>query len=208
MLHANFIILAIILRASGTLSYMISVLRGQTRPHIVSWFFWGLAPMMAFFAQWQEQGVITPQAWVTFALGLGPFMILGASLVKHKPDWSFTKLDVVCAILAATGLIVWQLTNNPMLALMLGMAADIAAGVPTYTKAYRSPGSEYAPAYFITSIAMAITLLTITEWKFVVYAFPLYMLIGNALMAAIIIIKPLLLTFRESETGTVVTDAS
>lgn len=192
MLHANFIILAILLRASGTLSYLISVLRGQTKPHMISWFFWGLAPMMAFFAQWQEQGTISPQAWVTFALGLGPFLILGASLVKNKPDWSFTRLDIVCAILAATGLILWQLTDNPMLALVLGMAADLAAGIPTVLKAYRDPESEHAPAYFISTAAMVITLLTITEWSFFTYIFPLYMLSVNVLMSAILTIKPAL----------------
>lgn len=191
MLHANFIIIAIILRASGTISYLGSVLRGEAKPHMISWFFWGLAPMIAFFAQWQEQHVISPQAWVTFALGLGPFIILGASLVKNKPDWSFTRLDIGCALLAGAGLILWQLTDSPVLALVLCMGADLAAGLPTVIKAYRKPESEYAPAYFLSSIAMVVTLLTITQWNFVTYVFPLYMLAVNVLMSGILTLRPL-----------------
>ena len=50
-------------------------------------------------------------------------------------------------------------------------------------KSYRDPSTEYALPYLLSAGSMVITLLTIRDWSFTVYAFPMYMLAVNIVLA-------------------------
>src|SRR5258707_15432889 len=97
MLDAGLVYLAIGLRLTSGLTYALAVFRGQARPNNVTWFFWGASPIIAFAAQAQTTG-LSPQAWMTLALGLGPLVIFMTSLIKNKGIWRFNKSDIICAI--------------------------------------------------------------------------------------------------------------
>jgi hypothetical protein len=85
-------------------------------------------------------------------------------------------------MLAGVGILLWQITNDPVLAIVFSIAADILASLPTIRKAYYDPDSEYEYPYLLSAISMVITLLTIKSWAFTTYAFPLYMLVINVVL--------------------------
>ena len=51
MLTSGFIFVAILLRLMAGGRYLISTLRGKTKPSIVSWSLWSLTAIIAFAAQ-------------------------------------------------------------------------------------------------------------------------------------------------------------
>lgn len=180
MLPAWFIFVAITIRIYGGFGYIWGVLKGKAKPNPITWFIWGLTPMIAFAAQLQEG--VGYEAWMTFALGAGPLCVFLLSLFKSRSSSHFTVFNIGCGVIALFGIVLWQLTNNPLLAIVFSIVADIFASIPTIRKGYRHPHSEYALPYLLSIISMIITLLTVSNWTFATYAFPLYMLLINLVL--------------------------
>ncbi len=177
MLPAWFTVFSIAIRLIGGAQYAWGVVVGKARPNPITWFLWGLTPLIAFFAQIQHG--LNAQALVLLALAASPLVISALAIIKYGMREHITLFSVVCGTLAVVGIILWQVTSIPELAIMFSIAADIFATLPTRQKAYRNPASEYAWPYMMSVISMLITLLTIRDWQFLVYGFPLYMMLVN-----------------------------
>lgn len=184
MLGPAFIFVAIALRLVAGASYFVAAVRGSVQPNPVTWLFWGLSPLLAFAAQ---LGSLQPTSWVTLGLAIGPLLIFTVSLTKsRKQRWRLDAFDKLCGASAAIGLLLWQLTSDPLLALVFSILADILGGLPTVHKAYLRPDTERALPYFISMMSMIVTLLTIKEWHFISAAFPVYILIINTIIAGLV----------------------
>lgn len=180
MLGAEFLIFAVVLRVLAGFDYLRATLKGNAQPNPVTWFFWGLAPLIAFFGQIQHG--IEPTAWMTLALSIGPLLIFIISVTKKGARWRIGLFDILCGISAAIGLALWYITSDPTMALLFSILADILGGLPTVRKAYLKPDSEKALPYLLSVSSMIITLTTIHSWHFTNYIFPVYILLINALI--------------------------
>ncbi|HSX42828.1 MAG TPA: hypothetical protein VLF59_01955 [Candidatus Saccharimonadales bacterium] len=188
MLSPNFAVLGAIINLAGCLSYAWDTLRGRTKPNRVGWSLWAFAPLVAFAAE-MAGGVPIQQSLMTFSAGLGPALVLLASFVSRTAYWKIRPFDWACAGLSIAALILWWITGKGNIAILFSICADILACLPTATKAYTHPDTE-SPAAFVTgAIGAALTILTIAEWKFANYAFATYLLIANACIAGIILIR-------------------
>jgi len=172
MIDERFVYLAFLFNLSGTASYLYAVIKGKARPHKVTWFLWALAPLIAFAAQ-LAQGVGI-SSLLTFSVGFGPLLIFTASFFSKKSDWKITKFDLFCGLVSVLALILWALTQDAFIALLLAIAADGVACLPTYIKAWHHPETEDYRAYLFAVIASLITLASLQTWTFVFYAFPLW----------------------------------
>ncbi|HSX28764.1 MAG TPA: hypothetical protein VLF60_04935 [Candidatus Saccharimonadales bacterium] len=178
------IIIAILLRLSAGAAYIHAVVTGKAKPHIVSWFFWGLTALIAFGVQ-LTQGV-GPAAFVTLALGIGPVIVFTLAIVKGLHRITFTFIDKLCAVLTAIGILLWVFTKDPMTALWLSICADMVSGVPTIIKCYYRPDSEHALPYSMSVASMIVTLISIHHWTVAAVAFPAYILGTNLLFTTLI----------------------
>ncbi|HET8670214.1 MAG TPA: hypothetical protein VFM05_06165 [Candidatus Saccharimonadales bacterium] len=178
MLPAWFVVFSVFIRIFSGGRYAWGVLRGKARPNPITWFLWGLTPMIALGAQLQEQG-FGSQAIVLFALGLSPLVICSLTIATQGLRQHLDAFTLTCGGIAGIGIVLWQITDQPTIAIAFGILADIFATLPTLQKAYKDPSSEYAFPYLLSMVSMAIALLTIDKWVFAVYAFPLYMLCIN-----------------------------
>jgi hypothetical protein len=175
MLSSNFAIFGALLSFAGTISYVIDTLKGKTKPNRVSWLMWAAAPLIAFAAE-LTQGVGV-QSLFTFVSGFGPLLVLAASFVRRKSYWKLTKFDFICGILSALALTLWAITGKGDVAILFSILADLFAATPTIVKSYKAPQTENAVAFFAGAIGGAIVLLTIKNWTFANYGFPLYILL-------------------------------
>lgn len=190
MLDTGLIIAAIGLRLAAGLHYFVATSKGKVQPNPITWLFWGLAPLVAFFAQIQAGA--SENAWTTLALAIGPLSIfVAALLVERRKRWHISRFDFGCGTLAVAGIILWQITANPSVAIVFGILADIAGGIPTVIKSYRAPRSERALPYFLSILSMILTLASLKEWTFIHSAFPIYILGINVLLFSLIASAPL-----------------
>lgn len=187
MLSENFIYLALIFNIIGNFSYLKAVIQGKAKPHKVTWFLWALAPLIGFAAQ-VSQGVGLPSL-MTFAIGFGPLLVFAASFLNRKSDWKINNFDWFCGSISILAIVLWFITKDAMLALILSIAADAVACIPTLIKSWHFPETEEYKAYLFAGISALITTLTIHDWNFQTYAFPVWTL-------AICIIFVILIKFK------------
>lgn len=177
------VIVAAAIRVASGARYAGGVLQGSARPNWMSWSLWGLTAMVACVAQLNDGA--GPEALVTFVLGATPLMVCALAVAKGRAESGGMGLTVGCAAITMVGIVLWQLTANPVLAVLFCIVADLFASLPTLVKAYFDPDGEYPLPYLMSAAAMAVTLLTVERWTFTVYGFPLYMLVVNTAIFSI-----------------------
>lgn len=187
MINENFVLLGVLLQFLGGSSYLLLTLKGKVKPNRITWVLWALAPMIAFAAE-IKQGVGI-KSLVTFMAGFMPMLILIASFISKKSQWKLGMLDFVCGTLSFLGLILWIATGVGNIAIFFGILADGLAGFPTLVKAYFFPETESYFIYTCGAISSSIALLTITNWNFANFGFPLYLVIFNITCASLIWFK-------------------
>lgn len=172
MLNENFIILGALLSFYGGLSYLIDTVKGKTKPNRVTWFLWALAPMIAFAAQLEKGVGLT--ALMTFMAGFNPTMIVLASFINKKSYWKLNKMDYVYGSISIFAIIIWQVTGEGNLAILFSIIADAFASLPTVIKSYKEPETENSTIFLFGMINSGLTLLTIKDWSFAQWGFPVY----------------------------------
>jgi len=186
MLPAWFVIFSVAIRLIGGTQYAWGVLHGKARPNPITWFLWGLTPIIAFFAQLSHG--FSAQSLVLLTLGISPLVICVITLSKYNTREHFTPFSISCAALALVGIFLWQITAVTEVAIVFSILADIFATLPTLHKAYKDPSSEYSFPYLLSVVSMVIALLAVQDWVFTEYAFPLYMLGVNIILFAFAIL--------------------
>ncbi len=172
MIDEKFVFLAVVLNLWGGFNYLVSTLKGETRPNKVTWFLWGLAPLIAFAAQ-IVQGVGL-SSLMTLTVGLSPMVIFLASFINKKSEWKISKFDLSCGAVSLLALMLWSITQIGNIAILFAILADGLAAVPTLIKSYQAPETENYQAFLFAGIAAIITILTVKDYNFANIAFPVY----------------------------------
>jgi hypothetical protein len=181
MIPEYFAVVGAVIGSIGGFYYLFETIMGKAQPNRVTWFLWGLFPMIIFVAQ-RAQGV-EGLSWASFAAGFTPFLILLASFINKKAYWKTEPRDYYLMGAAIAGIGLWALTDNPNLAIILALVADMFAGLPTFIKAYKHPQTESWVAYAISTLGFGLSILAIQTYTFENYAFVIYLFLMNGLLA-------------------------
>jgi hypothetical protein len=184
MISENFVFLAAALNLIGSLGYVRDTLWGHTKPNRVTWFLWALAPLIAFGAMIDEE--VGVQSLMTFMVGFGPLLVFVASFVNRKSVWRLGRFDYICGALSLIGLLLWLITGEGVIAIAFAILADGLAAAPTVRKSYIAPETESGLVFLLSAISAGVTLLTIDEWNFATYGFPVYILLVCVLLFSLI----------------------
>lgn len=184
MLPSYFVYVAVVINIIGTLGYIFTTFQGKSKPNRVTWFFWFLIPLITAFAQ-LNQGVGI-QVLLTLSSSLLPLTVLLASLFNKNAYWQTKKQDYILAVFVVLAIMLWQLTKNASLAIILSITADGLASFPTMKKCFTHPETENVLAYGLTFLSGITTLFTIQEWSFAELSFPLYLTVITGIMALLI----------------------
>ena len=167
--------------------YAWASIRGRIRPNKVSWLLWTVAPAIGFFAAlskgwtWGEFPVL-----VSFA---STGLIFLCSFVNRKSYWAIERFDIICGTLSVVALIVWGLTKNPALAIVLAILSDIMASIPTLVKSWRYPETETWEPFAAGVFNAGTSFFAMTIWSFTTLTFPIYLVVINAALALVVLRK-------------------
>jgi hypothetical protein len=172
VLDVHFVILGAACGLAGQGWYVRDTLRGTTQPNRVTWTLWGAAPMLAFAVEVHDR--VGLRSLMTFTVGVGPLVVVAASLLRHRGGWRAGPLEWVCGGLSVAGTAIWLGTRQGLVAIAASIAADALAAVPTVVKSWRAPETESVSAFLGSALNALLTLLTVTTVSAAVVAFPAY----------------------------------
>lgn len=184
MLNENIIFIGIALNIIFIFFYIKSIFKGNTRPNLVSWFVWMLAPFVGVFLQLKGGAGLSVLA--TFMPGFVPFLVILFALFKKNAFWKINSFDLICGLFSIMALIIYFQTQNITLAIIFAILSDGLAAIPTLIKSYTNPESESYFGYIGGIITNIFALLIIKDWTFSIYGFSLYFIFINILIISVI----------------------
>lgn len=178
-------VLAAVLNVSGTVPYVRDIFRRRTKPERAMWWIYAVLFGVLFFAQ-----VDAGAGWL---LLITATYVLAAILIAVLSVWygygRLHKRDVISFGIAALGLVLWALTSDPLLAILMVIVVDFAGFWLTIVKTWHAPHSETLLAWQLSFVAAIVSIFSIDTWKLSVLIYPVYSVLGIALLIAIIIAR-------------------
>ncbi|MEK7539449.1 MAG: hypothetical protein AAB595_02325 [Patescibacteria group bacterium] len=177
MLPQNIIFVGVFLNLFCSIWYIKNIFYGQTKPNLVSWFMWMLAPFIGFFLQLKAGAGFSSLG--AFMAGFGPFLVIIFSLFNKKAFWKIQFFDLVCGFFSIIAVIFYLITNNLGVSIIFAILSDLLAYIPTFIKSWKFPETETSSIYIGGVINNILSLLIIKNWIFTIYSFSAYLVLAN-----------------------------
>lgn len=181
MIDSRFIWLAVALSAYGGANYVVATWRGKVSPNRVTWGLWAIEGLLAFGVELQSH--VGASALTTMMLGVVPVVVVIASYRRRAGAWELGPFDLVCGVVALSGVLAWLVINQATLALVSFTAADTIAALPTLRKSWIAPQSEKPAPFLMGTLNCVITLLVLRHFTTSGALFPGSVLVVDAIIA-------------------------
>ncbi|MDJ0919994.1 MAG: hypothetical protein QNI84_02625 [Henriciella sp.] len=175
---------ALILTFVAFYPYYRAILREETKPHVFTWFIWGVGTVIVFGAQLSDGAGIG--AWPIGVSGLLTFGVAILALRKAA-DTSIVRMDWVFLVLAASALPLWFLTETALSAVIVLTLVDLLGFGPSVRKAYELPHEENALFFAIGAVRNAFVLLALEHFSWTTALFPAAVGVACLLFVALIL---------------------
>ena len=175
--------LAGLLSLAAFVPYILTTLRGQTRPNRATWWIWttnGLVLGASYYSSGAENTV-----WVPVSYVVGPLVTALLAIRHGEGGWS--PFDRNCMLLAGSGLLLWWLFESPLVALVMTLGVDFSGALPTIRKAHRAPETEDRLAWALFIVGNTVNLLAVERWQFAIAVYPVYMFLASGTIAALVL---------------------
>ncbi len=154
-------------------TYIRSILKGETHPHVFSWLNWAVMISIGAYAQLKLGG--GPSVIVLVMVAIVCTFITFLSLKYGEKD--ITRSDKIAFIGALLAIPVWQLTRNPFFAVLVVIFIDCLTWYPTVRKTWVRPYSEPPGSYFWAGLRYFFALLAVPEFTAEKLAYPFFLMV-------------------------------
>jgi hypothetical protein len=162
-------VIAIALTVAAFLPYILSILRGDVRPHVFSWIIWSITKGIVFLAQLEDDA--GAGAWPIGVSGGITLMIALLAYLK-RADITITRTDRLFLVAALSSLPFWYVTADPLWAVLILTTVDVFGFTPTIRKAWHLPYSESLLFFTLYTIRNLITILALEHYSVTTVLFP------------------------------------
>lgn len=178
-------IIAALLAALSTIPYLIDIVRGKTKPNIVSWFTWTMLTIISGSAALAADEPKTALLLYGNSVCTGLVVIFGLRYGYVR----FTRFDVLCQVGALFGLAFWLAFNSPVIGIIIPIIIDFIGLMPTLRHAWHKPGEETWQTFAIGTVASTLTVVALTRYNVVSLLFPLYIILANSVIVSTVIYR-------------------
>lgn len=176
---------AVVLTFVGYIPYIVDTIKGKTKPHIYTWFIWGLVTAIAFGLQIADKA--GPGAYTTLAAAIVCFIIFLFGLRQGNKD--ITSSDSVFFLLSLLALVLWLFAKQPVLSVILVSVIDMLGFVPTVRKSWHKPHEETLISYLTNTFRFGLALFALERYTLVTMLYPVTWIIANGLFSVFLIVR-------------------
>lgn len=177
--HIVLAALSVVLEVGSLIPYLRSMARGDTRPNAVSFGLWTVLQAIAFTAQ-----ASAGASWSLIVVGVltGSTLLITILALTGAGYRKYGLVDWLCLVSAIIAIIAWQVTGDPVAAIVFAIIGDICAVTPTIVKTYREPHTEHAGAWGLITLGTFFGALSTEKIDAANLAFPIYLTVGNGVI--------------------------
>lgn len=175
-------IIASILAIIGNTSYLRDVIKDKVKPHPYTWFIWSIVSMTTFFGGIEKgagigalpTGIAEGFTIIIFLFSLKYLFKRGAGHIRVVDNY-FLAISLL-------GLIPWVLTNDPTISVVIVVAIDVVAFIPTIRKTWKHPKTEKPLLYSMNVLRHGLTLLSLGSYNIATTIHSIAMIFTNTVM--------------------------
>ena len=184
MLPEKIIYIGVLINLICTVWYIRGIFYSGTKPNLVSWFIWTLAPFIGVFLQLKAGAGLSTLS--VFMAGFGPLLVLLFSIFNKNAYWKITRFDLTCGLISLLALVLYIFTHKLGISIFFAIFSDGLAAIPTIKKSWNFPETESSSTYLGGIINNTLSLLIIKNWIFSIYSFSVYLIIINIIIISTI----------------------
>lgn len=178
-------VIAVLLTFVGYVPYLRDTIGGKTKPHVYSWFLWGLVTAIAFALQISDNAGVG--SLVTLAAAIVCFIIFLFGLKIGKKD--ITRSDTIFLILALVAIVVWVFAKQPIVSVIIVSAVDMLAFAPTIRKSWNKPYSETLISYEVNTFRFALAIFALERYTIITSLYPITWILANGLFSIMLVMR-------------------
>ncbi len=196
-------ILAVGVAVADTIPYVRDILRGTTRPHRGTWLIWGILAIVVTLSQHSDGA-----SWSVLVAAAQAGLTLGVFVLSiRRGEGGFSSVDGVMFAIAAIGVAGWAVADEPIVATVCVIVADLVAATMMMPKTYRDPGSETLSTFGLASLSGALAVGAVAHVDVGLLLYPAYLCVVNGSIALVIYERRRLLAGHETTPRTVAAPA-
>jgi hypothetical protein len=210
--------LAVVMAVVAYALYVWKSLRGEARPHPLSWLIFGVLGGTGYLVQLDQAA--GPGSWVTGITAIVCFLLCAMSFWRGERifpwyEWAF--------LVAATVIFVFYLWSRqpatfdvglgvksrdllaahaPAISAMLASIVSVLGFGPTVTKAWARPQSDSASTFLLNGLKFVPALAAMDNVSVATCVFPVTLVIANVLVALLIYLRQLWVSAHVSRSPT------
>jgi len=179
------IVLSCVFTFASALPYIRDIIKGKTKPRVVSWFTWSLLTGIAAVATFADHQYAAAVLLLFATFETAAITLLG---LRHG-DRKFERFDIFCQVGAIVGLILWLVFDSPAVAVVATVAIDFVGALPTFKHQWQKPYEETWSAFFLAALGAICTVAATTKWSVTAVVYPLYIVVANVVGCTIILMR-------------------
>jgi hypothetical protein len=165
-----------------TIPYVRDILRGSTRPHRGTWLIWGVLAVVVCLSQ-RADGA----SWSLVMAGAQAVLTtLIFVLAIRAGEGGMSAADAFLIAIAGAGIAGWIVADEPVVATVCVIAADLIAAGMMVPKVYRDPGSETLVTFVLASVGGGLAAGAVGMADVSLLTYPIYYCVVNAAIALLI----------------------
>jgi hypothetical protein len=169
----------------GYYPYFIDIFRKTTKPHAYTWLIWaitqGTATVAAFYGG---------ADWGVIGLAGGTLFVVLVFLLSFKYGTkNISRSDTVILLLALSAILVWWLTNNPLLSVVMVTVIDGMGYIPTLRKSWAEPWSETLSFWLAMAIVSVLTILSLGKINWLTAPYLTMLAVLNMLVLVVCVFR-------------------
>jgi hypothetical protein len=165
--------------------YVHQTLRGEVRPHPLSWFVFGVLSGVGYLVQ-RDQGV-RQGSWALLAMTIICFVFVGASLARGER--SFSRQEWAFVVAAGITFVVYLMDRDANVATGLVTLIDALGYGPTFLRGWREPGKDSVPSFALNAAKFVPSLMAMEPISFATAFYPATLIILNTAVAIMLVLR-------------------
>lgn len=174
-----------ILMIISIIPYFRSILKGDTKPHRMTFFIWTILILIAFFSQLAKGASWSLLLTAGDGIAVLATFILSVKFGVGGLEWR----DIISLVGVVVSLILWYLTKEPATALFLIILIDLIGLNLTIIKTWKNPETENWVAWAICALGGFFGVLAVGSYNFILLSYPVYICLANLSLTIIIIYR-------------------
>jgi hypothetical protein len=178
-------VLAGVVGILDTIPYIRDTVRGRTRPHRGTWLIWGALAIVVTLSQLADGA-----SW-SLVMSAAQAVLTGAIFLLsiRREEGGLSRTDVIMVALAGAGVAGWIVADEPAIATLCVVAADLVGAAMMVPKTYREPGSETLSTFALASLSGALAAGAVGAVDFSLLLYPVYYCLANGAVAVLILAR-------------------